>query len=198
MRNRHKTFWLLPILFCLTLPTANAAREQPGTADTSKIPRPAQVQQLPVQPGNPRLPSVPDLRIETIDVTWTNESPCIGPQQANFNVAVTIRNAGYGPATMPTWKPWLLVWSIKGGTNPLYQAHVVTPPAPAQLAPGQSAVLMAKLAAFAVVSPDKSKSTVGIGAIVDPEKQITESNEGNNMQEKQLTFGGVLCPVTGQ
>lgn len=146
-------------------------------------------------PGGPIVVKVPDLVIDSIDVSWSNTSPCTGLHTATFDVTVKIRNAGFAPAVMPgPWQPaWITVWSIIGGTGAPYKVSLTGPPS--QLASGQTATFKTKLGVMALVQADKSKSSIGIGVIVDPEKKIAEGNESNNFKDKQIVFGGEFCPA---
>lgn len=143
---------------------------------------------------SPRLPQLPDLIVESIQYEGSEGvySPCTGLHTATFNVAVTIRNAGITTADLPSWKNWVVVWSVIGGTAPPFKAWIAAPPA--QLAGGQSMTLTQQVAGMATVTPDKSKSSLTFGVIVDPDQAIAESNEDNNFKNKETVYGGELCP----
>jgi len=146
-------------------------------------------------PGGPPVVKLPELVIDAIDPSWGKESPCTGPHTAMFDVTVKIRNAGFAPAAMPPgpWQPsWILVWSIIGGTASPYQMYAGPPPA--ALAPGETATFKMKLGVMAKVEADKSKSSVGIGVLVDPDKKIAEISEDNNFKDKIIEFGAEFCP----
>lgn len=170
----------------------------PLTGSASNAPPGASSPQGPVRavPGGPILGVRPDLVVDKIEILWSKTtSPCTGLHTATFEVVVTVRNAGAASAVLPgaPWpKPWILVWSIKGGTAPAYKAMFNGPPA--EVKAGHAATLKVKLTGAAAVTPDKSKSSVGFGVIVDPEKAVQESNEGNNFKEKEAIFLGEMCP----
>ena len=144
-------------------------------------------------PG-PKLPQLPDLIVESIQYEGSEgtSSPCTGVHTATFNVTVTIRNAGIKAADLSFGKSWVVIWSVIGGTAPPFKESITGPPA--QLAPGQTTTLTKKVAAMANVTPDKSKSSLTFGVIVDPDQVIPESNEDNNFKNKETVYGGELCP----
>ena len=146
-------------------------------------------------PGGPKLQQFPDLIVESIEYKGSEGtgSPCTGLHTATFNVTVTIRNNGIKTANLPTWKNWVVIWSVINGIAPPFKAWVAGPPA--QLAAGQTLTFTKKVAAMAVVTPDKTKSSLTFGVIVDPDQVISESNEDNNFKNKETVYGGELCPA---
>jgi hypothetical protein len=145
-------------------------------------------------PGGPKLEQSTDLVVESIHYEGSEgtSSPCTGLHTASFNVTVTIRNNGAKTADLPFGKYWVVIWSVIGGTAAPFKEFVAAPPS--QLAGGQSMSLTKKVSAMANVTPDKSKSALTFGVIVDPDKVIAESNEDNNFKDKETVYGGELCP----
>jgi CARDB len=171
----HRTF--LVALLSLGLAVTAARAEPPSRA----------------LPGGPILLKAPELYVESIDVTWSNSSPCVGASAAQFTVSVTIKNGWIGNAYMPgTWPPaWVLVWSPLGGVSAPYAAYLGYPLK--LLAPGQSHTFTTKLTLVGKYFAAKSQTVFTVEVLVDPSNAIAEINENNNDTYKDLIFGGQAC-----
>jgi hypothetical protein len=134
---------------------------------------------------------LPDLVIDAIGVSWNSSDYCTGVHQALYNVQVKLRNAGAGPAVLPSGKSWVVVWSVLGSIAGS-QKTIGQPPA--QLNPGQTIVLKTPLQVIMLISRDKKTSTVNIGVIADPDKVIKELDENNNTRYQEVKTAAELCP----
>ncbi|MGE5146521.1 MAG: hypothetical protein ACM3N5_07205, partial [Candidatus Eiseniibacteriota bacterium] len=164
----------------------------------ASVAAPAGAQQKPPQhpvPGGPVGATQPDLIVDSIVLSLNKApGPCYQYHVARFDVSVTIRNVGLGPAAMKTgskWAPWVTISTLDGTGKSYMTAGVHA--AATKIPPNGTHKLTTIVAAPVAVPLNKASSTVTIAATVNPAKLITtESNYGDNTKQISQTFPGEL------
>jgi CARDB len=149
-------------------------------------------QQIP--PGGPVVSSgrvldqpFPDLRFTAFSA---GDVKCIRPFTGQVTITVEIKNDGTVAAVMPPTLPvlgryWVGVWDLSTHPGVMFIAA-----GPSQLPPGQ----FKKFLVDVIVKQGANASGVafGVGAKIDPQNFIFESNENNNEQAK-IFISKSLC-----
>jgi hypothetical protein len=145
-------------------------------------------------PGGPLIVKLPDLVVYGLNSTLQPIN-CFGKNAGTVPVVVTIQNQGFSPAINDPAKaanPLFYTWSVisTGSWNPAQ----VTAVSWKEISSGSFKSFLVNVSVMALVAADKSSSSIGIGAKVNPNYVINESNYDNNFLIKQFTYKGVFCP----